>query len=295
MAYKYELKNFIDSPDIAEYVTADMFTIGEQAVLISQSKKKIKDKIEALEYLRSTYPEEYYCSKADCNVKKCIKREIRLYDLISRTLALWKGILGKRENNEGIIFAANLMEKGYPRRSINSYCFFSDYESAYQHLKEDQQNYLNDEDLKNVVTYGEILRIPLDCSYELEGDCQRYEFDEHLELVRVWEKTEYDWSNVLERVLTDFYIYIPLPYNKGDIVWVDLEEAGGFYGEIREDEDKRKEYQMMLCEHGDSSDLITSVWVYNQELKKWILEHAPVLALRYATEEECFEIPQYAE
>lgn len=295
MAYQYELKNFIDSPDIAEYVTADMFTIGEQAVLISQSKKKIKDKIEALEYLRSTYPEEYYCLKADCDVKRCIKREIRLYDLISRTLALWKGILEKRESNRGAIFAANLMEKGYPRRSINSYCFFSDYESAYLHLKEDQQNYLNDEDLKNVVTYGEILRIPLDCSYELEGDCQRYEFDEHLELVRVWERTEYDWSNVLERVLTDFYIYIPLPYNKGDIVWVDLEEAGGFYGEIREDEDKRKEYQMMLCEHGDSSDLITSVWVYNQELKKWILEHAPVLALRYEIEEECFDIPQYAE
>lgn len=35
MVYKYELKNFIDSPDIAEYVTADMLTIGEQAVLIS--------------------------------------------------------------------------------------------------------------------------------------------------------------------------------------------------------------------------------------------------------------------
>lgn len=295
MAYQYELKNFIDSPGIAEYVTADMFTIGEQAVLISQSKKKIKDKIEALEYLRSTYPEEYYCSKADCNVKKCIKREIRLYDLISRTLALWKGILGKRENNEGIIFAANLMEKGYPRRSINSYCFFSDYESAYQHLKEDQQNYLNDEDLKNVLTYGEILRIPLDCSYELEGDCQRYEFDEHLELVRVWERTEYDWSDALERVLTDFYIYIPLPYKKGDMVWVDLEETGGFYGEIREDEDKRKKYKRILCEHGDSSDLIVSVWVNNQELKKRILEHAPVLALRYATEKECFDIPQYTE
>lgn len=295
MAYKYELKNFIDLPDIAEYVTEDMFTIGEQAVLISQSKRRIRDKIEALEYLRSTYPEEYYCSKADCNVKGCLKREIPLCDLISRTIALWEDVLGKRENNQGVIFAANLMEKGYLRRSINSYCFFSDYESAYLHLKEDQQNYLNDEDLKNVVTYGEILRIPLDCSYESKGDCQRYEFDEQLELVRVWERTEYDWSNVLERVLTDFYIYIPLPYKKGDMVWVDLEEAGGFFGEIREDEDKRKEYQRILCEHGDSSDLIVSVWVHNQELKKRILEHAPVLALSYATEEECFDIPQYTE
>ena len=50
MAYKYELKNFIDSPDIAEYVTADMFSIGEQAVLISQSKKRIKDRETKLAY-----------------------------------------------------------------------------------------------------------------------------------------------------------------------------------------------------------------------------------------------------
>lgn len=109
--YTYDFEQFIYSPDIVAYVTEDMFTAGEQAVIISQSRRTIREKTEALKYLRDSHPEEYYCSRAECPIKVCKKRKIQLYDLISRTLDSWRKALDKQKDNQGVILGACFNEK----------------------------------------------------------------------------------------------------------------------------------------------------------------------------------------
>lgn len=285
MPYIYDFKYFIDSPDISAYVTKDMFTLGEQAVLISQSKRTMKEKIQALEYLRETYPEIYYCSRTVCPRKECEKRTILLRDLISRTLDYWKAALDNSENSQGVVFAANLIEKGFPRNHLSDYRLFSTYGQAYEYLTREKQDYMEDDDLKEVITYGEIRRIPLDKFKEGTNDFEQYFFNNSLELIRVLGTETMDWKNVQERSLTDFYVYVPVPFKKGDEVKVDLEEAGDFFGVIPWDISEDQKHQMRICETGDSSDMIISIDYRNVETGEWFMDHASVLSLMYAKKE----------
>ena len=290
--YAYNFKKFIHSPDIANYITEEMFTVGEQAVIISQSRQTIQEKIEALKYLRDRYSEEYYCSRIECPIKECKKRKIRLYDLISRTLDSWNKTLDMQKDNQGVIFASGLNEKGFLLDSLRDYRFFSDYEAAYQWLKKEKQEYLADEELKDVVTYGEILRIKLNPTNDSNSDYERYDFNDNLELVRIFGCENIAWDKCEERLLMDYYVYIPLPFKAGDKVKITLETGLDYYGVIHDNPEKRDWRRYEYCSLADDTDMMAAVEVYDdKEQEWWFTDNSPVLDVRYATEEECKDIP----
>lgn len=290
--YTYDFNKFIHSPDIAAYVTEDMFTVGEQAVIISQSRQTIQEKIEALEYLRGTYLEDYYCSRVECPIKECKKRKVCLYDLISRTLDSWNKTVDMQEDNQGVIFASGLNEKGFSIDSLSDYRFFSDYENAYQWLKKEKKEYLDDEDLKDVITYGEILRIKVNPSNDSNCDYERYDFNDNLELVRVLGSENIAWENYEERLLIHYYVYVPLPFKTGDKVKVTLETGNDYYGVICDNPEKREQRRYKYCSFADDTDMMAAVAVYDEkEQEWWFSDDSPVLDVRYATKEECKDIP----
>ena len=147
MAYTYDFMKFIESPALKEYLSADMFTPGEQAVLISKSYRSMEEKIEALQYIKERYGKNFYCPRPKCENRECVKRNILLMDLIDRTVAYWQSVLDKRMDNKNVIFAAQLREKGFDREYVEDYRYFTDYEKAYFYLKEEKKEYLEDDDL----------------------------------------------------------------------------------------------------------------------------------------------------
>ena len=290
--YTYNFKKFIHSPDIAAYVTENMFTIGEQAVIISQSRQSIQEKIKALECLRDNHLDEYYCSRIACPIKKCKKRKIRLHDLINRTLDSWNKTLDMQKDNQGVIFASGLNEKGFLIDSVEDYRFFSDYETAYQWLKGKKQEYLDDVNLRNIVTYGEILRIKVNPLNDSHYDYERYDFNNNLELIRVFGSESIAWENYEERLLTDYYVYVSLPFKTGDKVKVILETGNDYYGVICDDMEKRVQRRYEYCRFADATDMMATVAVYDDKKQKWwFTDDSPVLNVSYATEEECKDIP----
>lgn len=117
---------------------------------------------------------------------------------------------------------------------------FSNYEAAYQWLKEEKLEYLDDE----------------------------------------------------ERSLTDYYVYVPLPFNIGDKVKITLETGSDYYGAICDNYDKRERRRFEICNFADEGDMLAAVAVYDEKKKEWWFSDAsPVLDVRYATEEECKNIP----
>lgn len=281
---------FIDSQTIRDHVKEDTFTAGEWAVLISKSSQSIDEKIEALRKIAMYYGDKRYCPKPDCPAKECIKRNILLSDLIGRTIEFWKRILDKRDDAENVIFAAMHIEEGHDRDSVMSYRYFTNYGAAYRYIKEEKQRYLDDEHLKEVVTYGKILRISLD-NYD-KCVTERYYFDGNLELNRVSAEDAPSWSDASETILTNCFVYVPLPFKEGDKVKVDYGCEGTQIAEIAYDpEDRFKDFPD-LCEEEDE-DLL-SVWVrekYGHEFE-WFYHHVSALSLSYATEEECAGIPK---
>lgn len=294
MTYKYDFKRFIESPALKEYLSTDMFTPGEQAVLISKSYQPIDEKIKALIWLKENHGEECYCPRPGCKNTECVKRKIYIKDLIDRTIAFWTNILNKRWDNKNVIFAANLIEKDFERDSVEDFFYFSDYEKAYAYIKERKDYYLADEELKDVITYGQILRIPLDNTDTYKGSSEKYYFDTNMNLYQMFSYMEDEWGNIQLRTLEDYFVYIPTPFKIGDVLKCDFGKAGDLFGEVDYDinsvMERRFEY---ACSRGDDSDSIVELAYYEKDEKRWTILDAHILNLSYATEEDKLKIPKY--
>ena len=294
MAYTYDFMKFIESPALKEYLSADMFTPGEQAVLISKSYRSMEEKIEALQYIKERYGKNFYCPRPKCENRECVKRNILLMDLIDRTVAYWQSVLDKRMDNKNVIFAAQLREKGFDREYVEDYRYFTDYEKAYFYLKEEKKEYLEDDDLKDVVTYGQIIRIPLNNTECCKGSAETYNFNNDLELFSLSECSYDNWGDIQARILEDYWVYVPTPFKIRDVLKCDFGKSGVLFGEVDYDFDKvfkrRFEY---LCSRGDDSDSIVELAYFEKDEKRWTILDAHVLNLSYAAKEECADIPKY--
>lgn len=286
MTYKYDFKKFIDSPDLKNYLKEEMFTPGEQAVLITKSLCPIEEKIKALQYLANIYGENPYCPRKKCSQTKCRKKNYLLKELIDCTLGYWRSVLEARNDNSDVIFAAIVYEKGRDNTYLNDYKFFDDFKSSYKYIVDEKKRLLeygvHDGD---TIFFANIQRIPINRDDAMIDEREIYYFNQNMELYRVFEAGKH----VLCKNLEELYVYIPLPFKKGDIVKCDLRENGVIIGKILEDINERERYHSNYCKENDY-DAISMCVEESCEGKSYENFMIPTISLEYASEAECVEL-----
>ena len=230
----YNVLEFLDSPDIREFHKDTVFTPAEQAVLIAKSNcRTVTDKIAALEQIAEHTEENEYGTE---NVQSdYMWDETSFKDALAATVQVWKGALQDRWDSEGCVFAETLIEKECVRYNFSDYHLYSTYQKAYDALVMRKQEYTEDEDLNEVETFGIIERIRLDRDRGCEDE---YRFNNEMQLIRVFADDEK--ARHLEDIclLNDYDIYIPLPFQKGDIVKVKPVYGSAYYGVVPADFEK---------------------------------------------------------
>lgn len=234
----FDILDFIDSQAIREYNQETCFNIAEQAILIAESKKKkVTEKLEALQELVEKHSEEEF-SEAEKNLGKTWGIEISFRTAVLNTIQMYTEVLQARFKNERMIYAACLEEKECRHDDMTDHLFFSSYEKAYEYLKKYKQEYMEDEDLSRVQFFGKIYRIRMDEEFKVGYshrlvDCDEYYFNHDLELVNVVgrnDRIEGDFEEYSDLTSRDWSMFIPLPFKNGDIVKVADPFRDTYYG-----------------------------------------------------------------
>lgn len=245
----YDILKFIDSPDVREYHKDSRFTPAQECVLIAVSQKTtVEEKIETLRYILNHYKkEELGVETVSENDPFEILDADQFLMEANLTLHIWEELLRMRYDNseKGVIYAANLTEKGFFADRLTNYCFFSSYDAAYHFLLRQKQEYLSDADLKDVETYGTIYRITLDNQEYNHTDADEYRFDSEMRLVQVfgsmkWKPVEVEEDEMIF-TLESYGFYLPLPFQKGDIVKAESPFYETYYGVIPYGSDEKSE------------------------------------------------------
>lgn len=220
---KLNILDFIDSPDIREFHKNTTFAPEEQAVLVVNSEKRtIEEKMDVLEYLLEEYPDYDAPLYGDGWGRN-------FQELTQNTLKKWKALLAARYENDGYVYMAELLEKD------TAYCYkgygnlYTDYDSAYEFLQKEKQEYLDDED--DTETYGVIKRIQLNP----ENDENAYRYGEYYfntenKLVRVGGVLDETEEIELWDELENASFFLELPFKAGDIVKVETLCNSTYYG-----------------------------------------------------------------
>ncbi|MCM1123523.1 MAG: hypothetical protein NC416_13150 [Eubacterium sp.] len=279
----YDFLKFIDSPDIREYNKNTCFTPAEWAVLVARSyKRTMEEKMDALQYLVDHYTAEEFEEESvvcdSCDEKGDLQS---FRDVVRETVNVWKEALAARTETEGVVFEASLTEK-VDRNVDGKYWYFSCYEKAWEYLLKKKQEYLDDEDLKDVKTLAKIARVKLDHVGGDSGEC--YLFDSNMRMVEIYFDSERAFAKREAFDPANHWIcHVPLPFQKGDIVKVDFPQTVTSYGVFSCDwkrPEKREHMNMWV-----SLDTYDEVWkdfdfTDNCPYYDW------VLGFSYCTDEE---------
>ena len=159
-----------------------------------------------LEYLDWDFP------YIDADDKKQSFRKV-----ITEEVKEWKEVLEKRYDNREAVYISRLSEVEFLSSDEGNPRFFSNYAKAYESLVIAKKRYLDDLDLKDVQTLGEIIRITVDAGNASYGcDERHYLFDTDMRLIDVYRKCHED--NCLVNGMDAYRCYIPVPFKAGDIV-----------------------------------------------------------------------------
>ena len=204
--------DFIDSEDIREYNKDTLFSPTQKALLIGHSKKQtIEKKIKAMDRLLIEYL-DWDFPYIDADDKKQSFRKV-----ITEEVKEWKEVLEKRYDNKEAVYIARLSEVEFLSSDDGNPRFFSNYAKAYESLMLAKKGYLDNLDLKDVQTLGEIIRITVDAGNASYGyDERHYLFDTDMRLIDVYRKCHED--NCLVNGMDAYRCYIPVPFKAGDIV-----------------------------------------------------------------------------
>lgn len=225
----YDFLSFIDSADIREYNRDTYFTPAEWAVLVSKSfGRTVEEKIEALQYLADHYTAAEFKAETVHADSYALGYSESFLDVVIETIRAWKEALAARFETEGTIFMAGLFEQEYSMQE-DDWQYFSGFETAWTYLLQAKQEYLEDEQLKNVKTYAWIKRIRLDHGDRSVGES--YLFDHEMRMVDVGIDEEKFFAGKEKIALAyDYLVYVPLPFEEGDIVRVDFPHMAVHYG-----------------------------------------------------------------
>ncbi len=265
--------DFIDSEDIREYNKDTLFSPTQKALLIGHSKKQtIEKKIKAmdrllLEYLDWDFP------YIDADDKKQSFRKV-----ITEEVKEWKEVLEKRYDNKEAVYIARLSEVEFLSSDDGNPRFFSNYAKAYESLMLAKKGYLDNLDLKDVQTLGEIIRITVDAGNASYGyDERHYLFDTDMRLIDVYRRCHEDNRPV--NGMDAYRCYIPLPFKAGDIVKCESPYHETYYGVFPYDwEEPENRYGIAMYVSLDT--------YYAKEKLFEITDETPVLELSKCRDDE---------
>ena len=248
-----DVLEFIDSKEIRAYNRETKFTPIEQAVLIYYSRKRtVSEKVEAWRELLETYDDEAF------EFTRFGKRrfsEEGNRKLVSDAVAVCENSLAQRERTEGVVFEAVLYESEFPNTKRPSY--FPNYNAAAAHIQECKQKYLDDDDLRSVLTEAKI-------SIKDFGTCAHddtvFYFDNELQMIDISGGRPTLVSDCY--MFDDVFVYIPLPFKKGDILR-SIASGEVRYGILPETPNET--YFARAIDRGDGSDMIISIDMYEPD------------------------------
>ena len=257
----YDFLSFIDSKAIRDHIrsTGYVFTPAEQAVLISQSHSRtVKEKLEALEYILRTYSEEELGSDKvgmfgfDDRNSMPFRKRLRAYITgIKSSLVLKQTDVGY-----GYVFIASECEKGCDYSDDLARCFTS-YADAHSYLRE-RKNESSEDNCEYEY------RITLQFVGEIRKLYHIYDNDLRLVCADPLFPNNDDDQPILD--ISEYYVYVPLPFKKGEIVKIMLRSAHTFkdeYAVYPSPDDKTDEKFIRMLDHlrqsGDYSDMSVSL------------------------------------
>ena len=286
----YDILKFIDSPDVREYHKDSRFTPAQECVLVAVSEKTtVEEKAETLRHILNHYKkEELRAETVSENGPFGILDVEQFLMEANLTLHIWEELLRARheDSEKDVIYAANLTEKGFFADRLTNYCFFSSYDAAYHSLLRQKQEYLSDADLKEVKTYGKIYRITLNNQEYNHTDADEYRFDSEMRLVQVFgsmkrKPVEVEEDEIIS-TLESYGFYLPLPFQKGDIVKCESPFYETYYGVIPYGPDEKSEELRKM-----NKTLYRSLDVYDESSGRfYFTDDSNVLQLSLCNEEE---------
>ena len=260
----FEFLSFIDSAAIRAHIRCIgyKFTPAEQAVLIANSyNRTVDEKLAALEYLYEKYNDREFgeekvgMSYGESGMTFCQKLR-RYIDGMNRSLAL-------KLLTQGYIFIATVCEEGYDY-SDHEKLYFSSYQQAYEYLKA-QKEYYTDEISDCICEY----RITV----KPEGERYGYDhtYDNELRLVCADAVLPID-DDLPELDISKYYVWLPLPFKKGDLVRIRYAAAWRFkweYAVFSWEENKKDERFVRMRERcrrqGDYTDMFCPLDYFTEE------------------------------
>lgn len=249
----FSILDFIDSKDIREYNKDTLFTPFEQAVLIHYSQgTAIDEKLSAWRELLAAHSEEEF---EQLRFGKRYFAEKSNKQIIADTVTIYENALAQRERADGVVFEANFNESDFPDNQYPHY--FPDYPSAFAHIKDEKQYYLDDEDLCQCQTQARIA--VKEFNTQPQDDTVFY-FDNEMRMTDLL-----PGRCVLvddEYLISEVFIYIPLPFRKGDIL-CSITPGKKDYGILHATPDV--EYYARPILYGDASDMIFSLDTYEPD------------------------------
>lgn len=258
-----DILDFIDSRDIREYNRDTHFSPIEKAVLIYLSRgTTVEQKLSAWHELLETYSDEDFGrERAFCS---CTNKEA-----LAHTVEAYERALSDRYDTEGRVFEATFYESEFPDSLSRG--VFSGYDKAFEYIRKAKQEYLDDEELKEVAVKAEIKIKVLDKNPLWDT---AFCFDTDLRMTEiVTESAE----------LCDFFVYVPLPFKKGDILRTTDRK---YYGVLSETPDKK--HFKRAIEGGDVTDMCVTLDEFYEDEGKWVFgwDHYDYLKLELCPDDE---------
>lgn len=211
-----DIYSFIDSKDIREYnrQLGTKFTPIEQAVIIYNCDSvTVEEKLTAWHELLDTYTEEEFEIINLPDGGKVTNRDIMLNNTYRQmteiTVNGFEKALLLKNKTENFSYLARIYADGNSADCDESE--FSDYDKAYEYLCNSKKREFLDYGEKLNLTINYAMRvISLD---ESNNDMTEFIFDNDFRMTNI-----YFWTGKENYGLDMIYIYLPLPFKKGDII-----------------------------------------------------------------------------
>ncbi|SFB66538.1 hypothetical protein [Ruminococcus albus] len=229
----YDFLSFVDSKAIRRHIRSIgyEFTPAEQAVIITRNRDKTpEEKIVALEYLFKTYADDEFGEEMAGAPWQCtensFRQKLRTYiDCMKKSLSL-------RDVSQGYVFIKTINDEDDDLGCPNKY--FPTYRDAFEEIKKNKKFYEPDQFCEFIISAVPL--VPNGCILGYD-----HIYDKNLRLISADPVIE---DNKLrdELNISGYFVWIPLPFKKGDLVKVtyrDGQKVQTEYGVFTEPDDER--------------------------------------------------------
>ena len=281
------MRKIFDSEEIQIYCESIgyHFSPAEELAIVSHSNRSLNSKIKMYQEYVDKYSDEEFKAE-DTILAEFDLSEYKFKRVVKFLIDSYNEVLINKDNNVNMTYAVTIIEEGYGESdSISNYKFFNMYESAYQFVVSMKKLYSKDPLLSHIKIYGKILKINM-----INGYIDTFIINNDLEISDILLSDKYklpgfNYSVSLSKLI---YVFIPLPFNKGDIVKC-ISDNKIYYGVIQKElKSKEDDYHFKsntLFKSYGGSDMVMNLDCYNLSTKSYyFLDNAGYLNISYMKE-----------